>query len=149
MRILGELEVAELHPLIGSALKQMKRAKPGAEIAVMEFTPIEIKTVQIDFEGQRRKNQWTHTDQAMLEKAEMMNLVGIGLRNVSKSNCSWLKSSAQKIYSDAEEFDKNSLKTLLVLTGKTYILLAYNGQWVGGRIKDDGIIRSDSDTPLA
>lgn len=146
MKILSEIEAAGLPSLVSDLIQKMKRDRLGGEAVVLEYDLKEIKVLQLDFEAQRRQNRWEYQDQSQLDKAQMMHAIGIALKNSQRTNCSWFKEAAQKIYQDATEFDQNSTKTLMTTKGKTFIIIVYNGQWINGEIKkNDRIIRDDSD----
>jgi len=144
MRILGEIETGSLVPHFAKMVTKMKQSMLGSEIVVIEYNISEMKVLNFDFDYLRKKNKWVYTSQEQLEKAELMHMISVALANANKGSCSWFKSAAPKILTDAMEFDDNSKKTLVMFGGKAYIILVYNGKWIGGEKKNDRIIRDES-----
>jgi hypothetical protein len=148
MKIRGEIEAAFLPTPIVETMKRMKASKPGSEVVVIEFTSKEVKVMRIDFVRQMEVNHWSASDLETKEKAELMHMIGIALKNSHRSNCTWFKSSASKMFLDATEFDKNSLKTILTSKGVLFLIIVYWGKWIGGEKENDRIISDESDGPL-
>jgi hypothetical protein len=148
MKIHGEIEAALLPGPISTTMKKMKDSKPGSEVVVIEFSLKETKVMRIDFIRQMEVNHWKAEDLETKEKAELMHMIGIALKNSHKGNCTWFKSSASKIFLDATEFDKSSLKTILTSKGVLFLIIVYWGKWIGGEKENDRIISDDSDGPL-
>jgi len=145
MKIYSEIEAAKLPLPIVETMKQMKESKLGGEVVVVSFNTNEIKAMRIDFLREVESKNLYADDQATLEKAELMHMIGIALKNSHKGNCTWFKSAGPKILQDAPEFDEHSVKTLITGKDIVFIIVVYNGRWIGGEEKNDRIIRDEPD----
>jgi len=131
MKIIGEIEANSI-PKIGKTVRDMKLSLMGSEVVIIVIPAKEMEWMKQDFYRVVKQRQLMWKDRASLEKSELFHMIGIALRNAKKSTCTWFREAAIKIDQDAQEFDQHSVKTLMFTKQDVYILIAYNGRWVGG-----------------
>jgi hypothetical protein len=136
MQILGELS-KDLPHVIAKAAVRMAKAKGDYQIAIIVFRADEIASMKKDFHFMVQESKWKAPTPQILEKAELMHMIGTALLNCDQAEVKWFRSYGKDIYKEATEFDEHSQKLLLTSEGKVYILLAYNGRWVGGKGNND------------
>lgn len=143
MKILTKIEAAMLPEAVYSCANAMEASRPGGEVVIIEYNLSEMKTMQMDFAARIKEFKWTAENQEDFEKAELMHMIDIALRNPGRGNHKWFKDNARKILTDAIEFDQNSTKTLLVGKKVVYLVFAYNGRFAGG----DGNVKVEEEGP--
>jgi hypothetical protein len=136
MKIIGEIEANNI-PKVGETLRKMKLTHIGSEVVAIIIPAKEMEWMKQDFYLMVKQRQLMWKNKEDLERSELFHMIGIALKNSSKCSCSWFKGAAMAISQDAEEFEQHSIKSLIFNKKEVYILIAYNGKWVGGLGRED------------
>ena len=133
MKVISEIQGNTAHPMLRATMTRMSASRKGSEIAIIVFSKKELLALKEDFTLMIKNRRYQADNQQQVEKAEVMHMIGTALQFAQEiSDCVWFKDKADGIREDAEEFDRNSTKSLLFDKEKAYLIIAYNGRFIGG-----------------